>query len=372
VVFCLSIAPIGKTQGQPLTYNSSFLLLNRPDGDLTYQLNVTVSYSLVQYYSMQSHALYSGADFPKYVTPYTLKPIADRLWQIYDNNEDFTNGVLMLVHQIIYEETEPGKYPVETLMEGKGDCDLFCYIAASILEAGGIPTVLLYYKDQKHMEIGVDIGYKPTDTRSRIYQIDIQNTSYYVGECTGSKWRQGWRIGECPEEYQNITAQIISLDNIAWSSPEQVGAVLRELDPSVLTLEASPSFMLESGKVTLSGQITPKTTAENVTLHASINGGDWATIGTATTDKDGKFSYSWTPYAGTVELQASWIGNKELNGATSTTNSIIVVPFFLLAIILSGVLAVFMVTLAFVAVRRRKPPKSFLPSTNENPQPPTV
>jgi hypothetical protein len=61
-----------------------------------------------------------------------IKPIADRLWQIYNNTEDFTNGVLMLV-QITFEESAPGKYPVKTLVAVKGDCDLFAIIAASIL-----------------------------------------------------------------------------------------------------------------------------------------------------------------------------------------------------------------------------------------------
>jgi transglutaminase-like putative cysteine protease len=44
----------------------------------------------------------------------------------------------MLVHQISYREIVPGKYPIETLAEGVGNCDLFAYVAASILEAGGI------------------------------------------------------------------------------------------------------------------------------------------------------------------------------------------------------------------------------------------
>ena len=71
----------------------------------------------------------------------------------------------MLVHQITYKEVVPGKYPVETLVEDMGDCDLFVYIAASILEAGGINAVLIYYRDLLHMEIGVDLGTAPTEPR---------------------------------------------------------------------------------------------------------------------------------------------------------------------------------------------------------------
>lgn len=92
VVIVLSLVPFGKTQGATQEYTASFLLLNRPDGDLTYELNVTIPQVLYYYYEMQNHAMYSVSDFAKFVTPYTLEPLADRLWQIYNNTEDFTNG----------------------------------------------------------------------------------------------------------------------------------------------------------------------------------------------------------------------------------------------------------------------------------------
>jgi surface antigen len=204
VIVAFSLLPLGKTQDETPTYTSSFLLLNRPDGNVTYELNVTISQTLYQYYRSKSHVLFSLEQFGKFVTPYTLKPIADSLWQIYDNQEDFTNGVLMLVHQIKYEETLPGKYPVETLVEGKGDCDLFALIAASILKAGGINTVLLYYEDELHMQIGVELASAPNDARNSVYFVNHQNVKYYIGECTGTNWRNGWRIGECPPHTRTL------------------------------------------------------------------------------------------------------------------------------------------------------------------------
>jgi hypothetical protein len=148
IVFILfaSLSLIPFSQAQPFEYKITFQLLDRPYGDVIYELNVTIPELLYQYYNSKSHIMYSERDFAKFITPYTLKPIADRLWEIYDTEEDFTNGVLMLVQQITYEETIPGKYPVETLVEGKGDCDLFVFIAASVLYAGGIDSVLLSIK----------------------------------------------------------------------------------------------------------------------------------------------------------------------------------------------------------------------------------
>ena len=350
----LSLVPSGKTQELSKDYQCSFLLLNHPNGEVTYELNVTIPQVLYQYYAGQSHALYSDSDFVKFVTPYTLKPIADKLWQIYNNTEDFTNGVLMLVHQISYREIVPGKYPVETLVEGKGDCDLFAYIAASILEAGGIHVVLLYYKNQLHMEIGVDLGRVPTEARVEVYSVNVQNVSYYIAECTGEQWREGWRVGETPIEYQNVSSQVTTLENLEQFSIGQVSATLRELDHSTLSLQISPSLTLENNNVTITGQIYPQTADENVTVQAKINSNSWINIATVSTQADGRFVYTWAPLVeGLIAVQASWIGNRQLNGATSAQTNVIILPIFLVALILCLVLAVVMILLVFYKTRRK-------------------
>ncbi|MCL4429461.1 MAG: hypothetical protein M1167_01795, partial [Chloroflexi bacterium] len=263
---------------------------------------------------------------------------------------------MMLVHQITYKEVVPSLYPVETLVNGYGDCDLFAGIAASILIAGGIPTVLIFYKEQQHMEVGVDLGSAPTEARVETYSVNYQNTSYYIGECTGGQWRTGWRIGETPSEYQNVSSQVVPLGNIGQSSVGQVSATLRELDPSTLALQVSPSIMLEDSNVTISGQILPQTASENVTLQAKINSGGWTTIGTVETQTDGRFVYSWAPLTGgVVAVQASWVGNRQLNGATSAQANLIILPVLLVVLIAALVLAVAVFTIAFIKVMRRKP-----------------
>ncbi len=353
VVF--SLVPLGKAQVETQSYTSSFLLLNEPGGDKTYELNITIPPSLYQYYLMQNHALYSDSDFAKFVTPYALKPIADKLWQIYNNTEDFANGVLSLVHQITYQEVIPGKYPVETLVNGYGDCDLFVYIAASILEAGGIPVVLLFFKTQQHMEIGVDLGNAPIDERVQVFSVNVQNVSYYIGECTGSQWRDGWRVGETPAEYQNVSSHVVTLENMEQSSVGQVSASLRELDPSTLNVKVSWSIMLENNNVTISGQILPKTANENVTLQAKINSNSWTTITTVETQADGRFEFNWAPATGgVIPIQASWLGNRQYNGATSAQSNILVLPIFVVVLIVALVLAVVLLVLVFFKTRNKK------------------
>src|SRR3972149_8112983 len=77
----------------------SYQLLDELDGTVAYKLNVAVPQSLQEYYSKKSHRLTSDSEFAKFVTPYALKPIADNLRELYEDDEDFANGALMIVHQ---------------------------------------------------------------------------------------------------------------------------------------------------------------------------------------------------------------------------------------------------------------------------------
>ncbi len=369
LVVVLSLVPIGRTQGETHDYTESFLLMNHPGGSKTYELNISIPYSLYQYYTMKSHFVFSDNDYSQYITPYTLKPIADRLWQIYNNTEDFTNGVLMLVHQITYKEIVPGRYPVETFVAGEGDCDLFAYIAGSILEAGGIHAALLVYREQAHMEIGVDLGSEPADARGGIFKVTYQDVPYYVAECTGGQWRDGWRVGECPTSYQNASAEVLTFDKMEQTSIGQAVATLKELDPSTLAMQVSSSLMLENNEVVISGQILPQVSGENVTLQEKINSGGWTTIATVLTQPDGRFNFSWVPPAGgVIDVQASWLGNRQYNGATSTQSSLIILPFFVVAVIVSSALAIAIVATAFVKTRHRKPSVPPEPPSEASPQ----
>lgn len=371
-VFVLSLAPLSQTQAQTIDYTVSFLLYNHPDGGLTYELKVTIPQALYQYYTSQNHDLYSNADFAKLVTPNTLKPIADKLWEIYNNTEDFTNGVLMLVHQITYREVIPGRYPVETLVNGHGDCDLFAYVAASILEAGRIPTVLLYYKAQEHMEIGVDLGSAPVEARVGTYCINYNGVSYYIGECTGNDWRYGWRIGETLNQYQNITSQVITLENIDQTSVGQVSATLRQLDASSLSLQIFPPVLFKDNNVTVSGRIQPQVANENVTLQTATNDGGWTTVGTVLTQMDGRFEYNWEPSIdGIVAVQATWEGNRQYNGTTSAQTSVLILPLYMVLLIVALVLAVTMLVLMIFKTRHKRQETLYQVSSSKTTAPET-
>jgi hypothetical protein len=318
----------------------SYQLLNKPEGNITYQLNVVIPENLQEYYAEKSHRITSSSQFSSFVTPHALQPIAERLWEIYGNQEDFINGALMITHQITYVETAPGKYPVETMADDQGDCDLFSFITASILNAGGLDVVLLYYEEQNHMNIGVHLSSAPEDCRDSVYYVTNDNTRYYVAECTGGNWREGWRVGECPPDLKQVSAEVVTLEYAEQMAPGQVSASFTSMEPSTLSLEVSPIISIQNNVIVLAGKLAPKMANENVTLYAKINSITWTVIGIAVTQQDGSFEYVWTAdVAGSYAIRAGWSGNQLYTGAMSTAKNATVLPLFLTALIGLAVIA---------------------------------
>lgn len=339
---------IGKAQDRTLTYQ----LLNNPEGNITYQLNIVIPENLNEYYEEKDHRITSTSQFSNFVTPYALQPMANRLWEIYDNQEDFTNGALMIAHQITYVETALGKYPVETMADEQGDCDLFSFITASVLNAGGLDVVLLYYEEQNHMNIGVHLPRSPEDCRDSVYYVTHDNTEYYVAECTGGNWREGWRVGECPPDLKEVSAEVITLEGAEQMAPGQVSASFASMEPSALSLEVSPIISIQNSAIILSGQLAPGMPNESVTLYAKIHSPTWAAIGTVATQQDGSFEYVWTAeIAGSHAIRAGWSGNDIYTGALSSEKNVVVLPLFLTALIGIAVIAAILGVIAILVAK---------------------
>ena len=330
-----------------VTYDYSYGLLDRPGGSTYHRLSISVTSSLYDYYQGKDHGTGSLSDLAKFVTPNALSPVADDLWSVYGGEEDFVNGVLMIVHQIRYNESGPQRYPVETLVENEGDCDLFSFVAASIMKAGGLDVVLLYYEELTHMNVGVHLSEPPDDARFDAYYFRQGGKRYYVAECTGnwSDWENGWRVGERPDEFKGASAKIITLENCEQWSPEQVSSSLDESASSTvsstLTLQVSSRFAIEGMSVTVSGWVSPVSSSEDVTIYVSMDGLSWDFLRKATTDGQGHFSCTWTPRAvGVNYVRASWPGDEDHKGADSTAYSVFVLPLYWL---LAGVACIAMV-----------------------------
>ena len=310
-----------------VSYNCTYELLDHPDGSTRYRLRVSVTSSLYDYYQSEDHEIYSYGDLAKFVTPASLLPIADSLWSIYSDDEDFANGVLMIVHQIPYEESVPQKYPVETIVENEGDCDLLSFIAASVMKAGGLDVVLLYYEAKSHMNVGVNLSHEPQDARSAPYYRNYDGKRYYVAECTGGNWENGWRVGECPDTLKRASVRVITLEKCEQSSPERVSSSYGVLLPSSISLTLSSTTVILENSVLVNGSISPTHPNQNVTIYLSSDGSSWNVLTIVETDSNGHYSYGWTPQsAGTHYVRASWSGDVDHLGADSDVCGLTVVP----------------------------------------------
>lgn len=320
-------------------YTMSYYLLENYVSQ-SYKLNIAIPQSLYEYYLGKDHRQASVQDFAKFVTPYPLKPIADRLWEIYEDPEDFANAVLMIVHQIPYSATGPAKYPIEIIVDNRGDCDLFSYVAASVMKAGGLDVVLLYYEDEAHMNVGVYLPKTPRHSRFPISYVTYNGFPYYIAECTGDNWKEGWRVGECPEELQYANCQVITLENCEKWAPEQVSASYSEMQKSSITLTVSSTFTIQGSTITFTGQLLPKLQNMSVTIYYREGSFSWSALTIVETNADGKFSWVWHANGtGIFQFRASWSGNENYAGADSPILTVTVFStFFILLFVITLVL----------------------------------
>jgi hypothetical protein len=319
----LSLSDIGLAQNVQHTFE----LLDRPDGSETYQLTISVTQTLYEYYLSKDHQMYNINDLSKFVTSDPLEPVANDVWRLYNNEEGFVNGVLMITHQIPYRETLPQKYPIETIMENEGDCDLFCFLAASILKAGGIDVVLLLYEEEEHMVIGVHLQQEPRYARSNVYYLTYEQKRYYVAECTGD-FEGGWRVGECPDLIQGAQAQIITLDDVESLAPGVVSSSYNVLQDSSLVMSVSSTFAISENDVEIMGLLSPGLEGKNVTVYISSFASSLAKLATVITDSKGHYSYTWdSPPGGVYSIRANWSGDADYAGAQSGVSRLVILPF---------------------------------------------
>jgi len=106
------------------------------------------------------------------------------------------NLIMAFVQSLEYEAEarEYPKYPIETLVEGRGDCEDFSILAAALLKQMGFGVVLLAFTEEMHMAIGIRV-LPPGEEDSHCYLWN--GDAYYYLETTAS----GWAIGTLPSNY---------------------------------------------------------------------------------------------------------------------------------------------------------------------------
>jgi hypothetical protein len=99
------------------------------------------------------------------------------------------------------EKGEYPRYPIETLVEGCGDCEDLAILTAAILRQMGFGVVLLAFTTEMHMAVGIRV--RPPDP-SGVCAYEWNGDDYYYLETTAT----GWTIGKMPPGYTSVPAII--------------------------------------------------------------------------------------------------------------------------------------------------------------------
>ena len=292
----------------------------------SHKLYISVAPSLYDYYHSKDHTLYGANDYSKFITPDAVIPIAENIQKTTRNmpnsDEQFANAVLMIVHQLVYVKSN-AKYPVETLVDNSGDCGALSLLAASIMKAGGLDVVLLYYKDSypSHMNVGVHLANAPAYhtwwMTPKYYQYN--GKKYWVAECTPLG---DWRVGDQPNSLAHLEPTIISLRKSEKTAPALVSASLdAPLNISSISITIPPeplNFRNETCTLPISGSISPKLSDKRVTVYISQDGTSWKKFLTTYTDNSGKYSLVYNVTStGAYYFKASWSGDSNYKGSDS-------------------------------------------------------
>jgi len=286
------------------------------------EFHVSVPASLYDYYKSLDRTVKKDSDYANFVTPELFISMADQIRTYLGNktrsDENFANAVLTIVHQIEYGVNET-KYPIETIVENAGKCDTMSFLAASIMKAGGLDVVLLYFKGVHHMNIGVHLPYEPYGTWwwQQSVGYELEGKKYWIAECTPA---MDWKVGDVPPLLVNEIPSIIPLKELGESSGAQVSSKIGlPLNSSSISinLSSSSNFSSSSRLIKISGSITPANHNETIVLYLSQNGISYETI-TTKTDINGNYSISWnSTRKGTFYIRTSYWGNSYYAGADS-------------------------------------------------------
>jgi hypothetical protein len=177
----------------------------------TWAFSLYIPDHLYYYYSNKTRV--PTEDYSVYVThPHDdeyMSTILDKFDEIvleegYDENQK-VNLVVAFIQSLPYTADdvstgfdEYARYPLETLVEGGGDCEDTSILASALLDPMGYDVVLISLPG--HVAVGVAVDALGT------YWLH-EGTQYFYVETTG----EGWEIGDLPDAHQGESAVIYPL-----------------------------------------------------------------------------------------------------------------------------------------------------------------
>ncbi len=138
-----------------------------------------------------------------------MHAIAEEFSKFGATEEDRVNLALSFVQSLPYaydndskDADEYVRYPIETLVDGVGDCEDKVALLVALLYEMNIDFVLLVLPE--HMAVGVHCDGMEAD-----HYLMFRNKKYYYMETT----MPNWQIGQIPDIYLSRTMEVVPVDD---------------------------------------------------------------------------------------------------------------------------------------------------------------
>ncbi len=168
------------------------------------------AYNQVSLQQRTAHGV-AGYDFLITTKDYKMRSIAESLHDAASKEGyepyDEVSFILAFVQSLPYtsDSVTTGhddypRFPIETLVDGGGDCEDTSILFATIVRILDYGAILI--APPNHVAVGV-LG---TNLQGTHYKYEGED--YYYCETTGSNWK----IGDIPKEYQHVKAYLYPID----------------------------------------------------------------------------------------------------------------------------------------------------------------
>lgn len=162
-------------------------------------ISIIVHSDYFDYYKNKKRTPYSSNIFGETYVHYNERYIDDIYKQLLNlskqKDTDIVSEIIYFIHDLnyVYDHTlgfnDYPKYPIETLVEGTGDCEDTSILMASLFKRAGYDVVLL--NPTGHIAVGIkcdfDYGYTIYNNKKYCY---VESTS-----------KGDWEIGQVPSDY---------------------------------------------------------------------------------------------------------------------------------------------------------------------------
>ena len=180
--------------------------------DIQWTCSINVPMALYQYYQSRAHlsddmVQFVLSDYDRHCIQSLVASFREGGIKANYTDQENMGNVISFVQSLRYVtdleskgEQEYARFPLETLVDGVGDCEDMAILAATILHEMGYDVMLVILPDHMALAVACD-----EDCEGTYYE--YEDHRYYYLEVTNT----GWGIGQIPREFRSSQAKLMPL-----------------------------------------------------------------------------------------------------------------------------------------------------------------